>query len=237
MKRVSAALCFLGLAVMPAFAADSVEWGTSGHWHIRYDASVGGCFMLASYTLGEILRIGFKNVQRNGYLMVANPAWHSLEAGKEYDLSFDFPGDAPWRGTFVAKKLGDLTFLEISFKNPNFLRDFAWRQKVNVYYAGSFVSSMPLTGSRAAMQSLLECQHKADAAAGPPATSSDPFSNPATKPATDPFRAPAPANSPPAPVRSSPSPVGKPPAPVSSPPPAANNPLAPPANSPLVPPQ
>lgn len=94
MKRVSAALCFLGLAVMPAFAADSVEWGTSGHWHIRYDASVGGCFMLASYTLGEILRIGFNNVQRNGYLMVANPAWHSLEAGKEYDLSFDFPGDA-----------------------------------------------------------------------------------------------------------------------------------------------
>ena len=145
MKRVSAALCFLGLAVMPAFAADSVEWGTSGHWHIRYDASVGDCFMLASYTLGEILRIGFNNVQRNGYLMVANPAWRSLEAGKEYDLSFDFPGDAPWRGTFVAKKLGDLTFLEISFKNPNFLRDFAWRQKVNVYYAGRFVSSMPLT--------------------------------------------------------------------------------------------
>jgi hypothetical protein len=85
-------------------ADGALNWGKSGDWAIMVDTSVQGCFMLASYTRGDYLRVGFDNENKNGYLMLANEAWHSVELGKEYHLSFEFDGESPWSGTSAGSR-------------------------------------------------------------------------------------------------------------------------------------
>jgi hypothetical protein len=43
--------------------------------------SVSGCFMFGSWTQGEMLRIGIYNNKKNGYLMITNDKWRSVEVG------------------------------------------------------------------------------------------------------------------------------------------------------------
>jgi hypothetical protein len=188
-KLTAASVCILVLMAVPASAEKSLRWATSGDWDIRVDKSVGGCFMSASYTLGEFIRIGFDRVDKNGYLWIANQAWRSVEVGKEYKLSFEFDGESPWTGVFRAIDLGDgFKALAGSFDKPDFMRDFGAKQKVNVYYEGKFVAMLPLTGSFAAMQALIQCQSKVEEVLGaPPVPSPDPFSGSGTRPASDPF--------------------------------------------------
>jgi hypothetical protein len=199
-KLIAACLCIFGLMLAPAKAGEkSTPWAKSGEWDIMVDDSMGnGCFMLASWTRGEILRVGFDNSNNNkkGYVMIANTAWRSVEIGKEYDLTFKFDGDDPWSGTFRATKLGALTVLVVYFSKPELLKDFGAKQGLTVYYDGKFVTRLPLTGSYAAMQTLVDCQSKIDARASTPSdpfsrggdrTVSDPFSGSGGRPATDPM--------------------------------------------------
>ena len=188
MKLAAALLSTFGLTLAPALAGDALPYATVGDWEVLVDTSVAGCFMLATWTKGDVMRLGFDNSNKNGYVMIANPAWRSVEYGKEYKLSMEFDGGTPWTGTFRATKLGDLTVLANSFKDPEFLRDFGAKQRVAIYYDGKLVTTLPLTGSFAAMESLIECQTKVDAIANTPAAPSDPFSGGSkTRPAADPF--------------------------------------------------
>jgi hypothetical protein len=188
-KLTAASVCILALMAVPTLADENMRWATSGDWDIRVDKSVGGCYMIASYTKGEIIRLGFDSVNKNGYLWIANKVWRSVEVGKEYKLSFEFDGESPWTGVFRAIDLGDgLKALSGSFDKPGFMQDFGAKQKVNVYYEGKFVATLPLTGSFAAMQSLIECQSKVDEVLqSAPNSSPDPFSGSGDRPASDPF--------------------------------------------------
>jgi hypothetical protein len=191
MKFACAFLCFVGLALVPASAAEPL-WASVGVWDIRVDRSLGnGCFMFSSYTRGTILRIGIDNTDnKNGYVMIGNEAWQSLEVGKEYKLTFQFNDEAPWAGTFRATSMGDVTVLVNYFNKPEFLREVGAKQKLTILYDDNVVTTLPLTGSYAAVQSLIECQSKVDAAVSskPP----DPFSSGGTRPASrsgpDPFK-------------------------------------------------
>jgi hypothetical protein len=51
--------------------------------------------MWASYALGDVIRLGINNEHKNGYVVLGNQAWRSLEPGKEYNLVFEFEGEAP----------------------------------------------------------------------------------------------------------------------------------------------
>ena len=62
--------------------------------------------MLASYTRGTVVRIGIDQQNLNGYIVIGNEAWRSLEAGKQYGLSLQFDNDAPWRGNATARSIG-----------------------------------------------------------------------------------------------------------------------------------
>lgn len=189
MKRIGGALCILSLVSIPTLAGenDTTPWAKVGSWQIAVDSSLGnGCFMVGAYTLGDVVRVGINNENKNGYIAIANSAWASLEIGKEYDLTFEFDGETPWNGTFKARKLGTLTILTASFKDAKFLREFAARPALTICYNGTVVTKLPLTGSFAAMQSLVQCQDKVDAIAGTPSTRPDPFSG-GTRRASDPF--------------------------------------------------
>jgi len=186
------------LAAPAALAQDTVLWANVGQWQIRIDKSVNyGCFMLGSYTQGTLLRIGFDQNNRNGYLLVGNDAWRSLQIGNRYELVLRFDRAAPWRGRATARTIGSgsMVFLHLTFDSPRFLLELARRADLTIYYAGNAVTRLPLRGTYAATEELLRCQRAADAGRPNP---QDPFAG------GGPQR-PAPAPGGPAPAPSGPS--------------------------------
>jgi hypothetical protein len=144
--------------------------------------------MIGSYVKGEVFRIGISNTHKNGYVMLANPAWSSLEVGKQYKLSFQFDGESPWTGSFTAIQIGDVVALTNSFDKGTFLQDIGVKQALTVWFNGKFVTRLPLTGTYAAVQSLIQCQEKVNQLTAGSAKPADPFSGDNVKRATDPFR-------------------------------------------------
>ena len=92
LRRLLLLACGLNcFAIAPALAQDTPLWRTVGQWQIRVDASLGyGCFLVGSYTRGTVLRIGIDQQNGNGYVMVGNEAWRSLQVGNQYDLALRF---------------------------------------------------------------------------------------------------------------------------------------------------
>jgi len=166
-RRLLLACLLNWFAIAGAQAQDTVLWSNVGQWQIRIDKSVAyGCFMLGSYTRGTVLRIGFDQQNRNGYILVGNEAWHSLQVGNRYDLTLRFDNAAPWRGRATARRLGtgSMIFLYLSFDNSRFLVELARRINLTIFYAGNVVTQLPLRGTYAATQELLRCQRVADEA-------------------------------------------------------------------------
>jgi hypothetical protein len=173
------------------WAEASIRWAKVGEWDVRVDKTLDyGCFMITGYSRGTILRIGMNNKQKNGYLLLANDAWRSVEVGKEYKLRLQFDDENPWVGTFTGISLGTTTSLLTSFSNTQVWREFAAKHKLSVQYKQSAVTSLPLTGTFAAMRSLITCQDKINEAVNnQPAQRTDPFANGTARPiSSDPFR-------------------------------------------------
>ena len=84
--------CLLSAALMGAFVAPAVSkdntapaWAQVGGWQIRVDPTFGnGCFATQYYEDGTGIRLGIDANSQSLYIMLANPAWKSLEAGKTY---------------------------------------------------------------------------------------------------------------------------------------------------------
>ena len=157
---------------------DSIPWAKVGGWRIAFDPSVSGCFMYGSWEGGDVVRMGIDRNQKTGYLFVGNSDWRSLEVGKEYGLTFQFDGETPWRGMFAGKKMGKATVLVIHV-DAKFMYDFAAKQALIISYDDRIVTRLKLTGSSAAMQSVVQCQDKVDSVV---AGRTDPFAR-----QTDPF--------------------------------------------------
>jgi hypothetical protein len=197
--------CFVPSA---ALAQDTALWRTVGQWQIRIDASLGyGCFLLGSYTRGTVLRIGIDQQNGNGYVMVGNEAWRSLQVGNQYDLAMRFDSNSPWRGRATARRIGNgqMVFLYLSFDRARFLIELARRNNMAIFYQGDLVTSLPLRGTNAAVQEMLNCQRAADAARkkGP---QGDPFAGSPQGPASGPGPGPGPSG--PGPGPSGPGPSG-----------------------------
>jgi hypothetical protein len=168
LRRLLLLACGLScFAPSAALAQETPLWRTVGQWQIRVDASLGyGCFLVGSYTRGTVLRIGIDQQNGNGYVMVGNEAWRSLQVGNQYDLALRFDNNSPWRGRATARRIGngDMVFLYLSFDRARFLVELARRLNMTIYYQGDVVTSLPLRGTNAAVQEMLNCQRAADAA-------------------------------------------------------------------------
>jgi hypothetical protein len=138
---------------------------------------------LASWTQGDIVRIGIANERRNGYLVIGNQKWRSLEEGKNYKLKFQFDAETPWTAGSAAIKLGPgATALLVVFSDVRFFQEFASKNTLVVSYDDTIVTRLPLTRSLAAMRSVAQCQDKVDLVV---AGQTDPFSKRDTQ--SDPF--------------------------------------------------
>ena len=71
----------------PAQAQEGTLWKTVGDWDISVDATIGnGCYALASWNGGTVLRIGRNPEQNNFYFLIGNDKWTSLRDDQSYDL-------------------------------------------------------------------------------------------------------------------------------------------------------
>ena len=195
LRRLLLLACGLNcFAIAPALAQDTALWRTVGQWQIRVDASLGyGCFLVGSYTRGTVLRIGIDQQNGNGYVMVGNEAWRSLQVGSQYDLALRFDNASPWRGRATARRIGsgDMVFLYLSFDRARFLVELARRLNMTIYYQGEFVTQLPLYGTNAAVQEMLNCQRAADIARKQNRPQGDPFAGSPKGPSSAPSSAPS----------------------------------------------
>jgi hypothetical protein len=190
LRRLLALACGLScFAAVPALAQETLLWRTVGQWQIRVDKSLGyGCFLVGSYTRGTVLRIGIDQQNGNGYVMVGNEAWRSLQVGNRYDLALRFDSASPWRGRATARRIGSgsMVFLYLSFDRARFLVELARRLNMTIYYQGEVVTQLPLRGTNAAVQEMLNCQRAADIARKNARPPGDPFSGSPQGPASGP---------------------------------------------------
>lgn len=178
-RKLLALACGLCCAAAPgASAQETMLWRTVGQWQIRVDKSLGyGCFLIGSYTRGTVLRIGIDQQNGNGYVMVGNEAWRSLQVGHQYELALRFDGLSPWRGKATARRIGsgDMVFLHLPFDRTRFLVELARRLNLTIFYNGDVVTQLPLRGTNAAVQEMIRCQQTADAARRNNRPQGDPF--------------------------------------------------------------
>lgn len=148
--------------VNASLADQASLWKNVGGWEIRVDNTLGyGCFALAIYDGGTALRIGIDpSSDYNGYILLGNPKWKSLEPGKDYDLKIQFDKETPW--TAVAKAVqfddGGLVMLHASFDKGAVLKEFSKKHQVAFYYNDSLIDRLRLKGSALATRELIRCQ-------------------------------------------------------------------------------
>lgn len=160
------------------------------NWVVAVDQTVGyGCFALASYEGGTVLRIGLApESDVPAYIMLGDEDWKSLEYGKEYELTIQFDTLDPWTGTATGVSFGsdEFVFLMISFDNSDLVLEFMKRHQMSVKYQNNNIATLSLAGSYRAFVEVLACQDQM-MSAGQPQQRVDPFDSEGSTPNSDPF--------------------------------------------------
>lgn len=182
---VVAAFLFISLAWSTTVGAQtSPLWKEVAGWDVRVDVSLAdSCFIFRVYEGMTILRVGFNKLAGNGYLMLGDRDWASLEEGKNYDLVFQFDQEEPWVGEATAIAFHTLVGLWMNIDKAGFLREMAEQQVLEVRYRGKPIARLKLDGSYAALMEMATCQELADEARG----DSDPFDSESGTIEGDPF--------------------------------------------------
>ncbi|WP_368413406.1 hypothetical protein [Dongia sp.] len=168
-----------------AAAQETIKWADVGDWTVYIDRTVAGCFTAGIFNGGTLFRIGLDSENQNGYLLVGNDAWRSLEVGKEYELVFQFGTADPWRGEGTAINMDGSTLIMVPFRNYDLLLEFMKKHNVSISYRGSQIDNLNLRGSYAAFLEVINCQAAIDGKGA--SSGSDPFSSGGASNANDPF--------------------------------------------------
>lgn len=167
-------LAATAMLIGPVPAQDTREWSQVGHWSIAVDPTLNNsCFALNEYDDGTVLRIGLDLSEDDGiwYIMFGNDRWQSIEAGSDYDVSLKFDREAEWNAVASGIDMGGgVNFLYVFGSDVNFFDEFVRKNTLKLFYDGSTIAQLSLSGSARAINAMLECQEAQEAA--PPA---DPF--------------------------------------------------------------
>lgn len=155
---VTTGIAVLTLAQIPDVRAEgrveeAVRWNVPGTWHIG--ATDLGCYMATKSDRGTILLVGIDRQSAQGIVGVSDETWRSVERGRRYPLEMEFNDGTWWRGEAAGLGRGALY---MTFDKPEFLVDFATKKSVTIWYAGQQMTRLPLTGSRAALEDLAQCE-------------------------------------------------------------------------------
>ena len=172
----------MGAFVAPAFSKDGAAppWAQVGGWQIRVDPGFGnGCFASQYFEDGTGIRLGIDANSQRLYLILANPAWKSLEAGKTYPVRFVFDEARTYDSDFAADAWGDAVVLGRFGLSTDFVTDFMERTGLSVYYRGAPIAHLSLRNAYAAVAEMAKCQQEMRPAGGGTSAS--------VRPAGDPF--------------------------------------------------
>lgn len=154
----------------------ATTWGVVSGWQIRADWTLGGgCFIVNTYENGSVLRIGLNPLQGNGYILIADDDWASLEPNKTYSLRIEVGDELPWYGEATGWQLpnSNIAGLWISYEEVKFLLEIVKEHNIAFYYNNKLIANLSLKGSALASMEMLDCQE---------AVNSNKFTNP-----NDPF--------------------------------------------------
>lgn len=175
---------FLMFLATPVVASETTLWKNVAGWQVRIDPTVGnGCFLMTEYEGGTILRVGLAPSTSQIYLLIADPAWKSLEVDKEYQLHLQFGARSPWDAPARAVDMGGgVPFLMVTADESNLFEEFMLQTHLVVKFDGEVVANLSLRGTATAGSELLTCQERLNDAAP---KERDPFAKPVKR---DPFR-------------------------------------------------
>jgi len=189
--------CLFGLSNMASAeeqplwdrVAATIYWDRVKGWDVRVDTTLGnGCFAATIYEEGTAIRIGINPKNDNGYILLGNEKWKSLDVGKDYNIKLKFDDEPPWEGSARGVEFGGagITFLWIDFDNIDLFTEFMRKNVLQVFYNKKKVATLNLAGSYAASVAVAECQKAMEAVTPMPSNEKDPFASDAGYKA-DPF--------------------------------------------------
>jgi hypothetical protein len=162
---MKALLCSVALsAAVPTLSAHAETadlWGTAGDWAIRYDSTVEGCFAMAFYNGGAVLRFGIDRTSNSVQLLYGDRSWSPQpEAGKRYHLGFRFDDGIDYTGQFTAIALGGAGKVMIQVgAGEDFTKSFIRSWSVKIYdKSGRQLDNLTLRGSANALREMVTCQ-------------------------------------------------------------------------------
>ena len=109
---------------------------------------------------GTVLRVGIDNLHNQSYFLFANPAWTSLEAGKQYPISLSFDGGPMEPVTAKAVRMGESTVLTVNLNSPSpneVMTIFGRHIGVRILYNGNVIANLRLNGTAAAAAETIAC--------------------------------------------------------------------------------
>lgn len=144
-------------------AEEAPLWKNVKGWDVRVDPTLGnGCFTYQYYEGETFLRLGIDKLSGGFYIMIGNPDWKSVEAGKQYSLKIQFGKRSPWNGTAVGVDLGDITVLSLRINENesmgSFFNEFMEELYIDFWFNEKSIAKLSLKGSYKAGLELLKCQ-------------------------------------------------------------------------------
>lgn len=181
----SATLAIAATQAAPARADQSVTalYSTVGAWNIRVDTTLANsCYMSASYK-DSVVRFGYNNPNKGGFLSIKNQTWASLVDGTIYQLTMQIDNNQPTPVKAIATTdTAGYRGLVIPFADPeSFMATFGLTTQLRLSYQGSEIGRFNLVGTAQAIAAMTECN---TAYGGPSYVAKAP---------TDPFRQTGPA--------------------------------------------
>ena len=185
MTRTSILLALaISLGATAAAADDSVLWKNVGDWEISIDTTINnGCYAVASWNGGTVMRIGLNPQEDNFYMLIGNDKWTSLKPDQDYEIQIKFDNKAPWDVAAQGLQFnpGETVYLHAESTKFDFIEEFMRLSNMKISYQGKEIDTLKLTGSSRAFKAVIACQEEVDARGG--VSGSDPFSGSSSPPA------------------------------------------------------
>ena len=174
----------LALAMTHSAAAqEAVTWQDNVQgWHVAIDRTIdNSCFIISRFANDQYMRLQINAVQETLQMIVASPAWATLQSGENYDVEVAFDDLEAWPERALGHRWKDiLPSLVLSFpisdaQTGNFLEDLTQTQSFHVYYGGVEIADFGLRGVDGAVAAMLECQRQMARLNDVPQAEDDPF--------------------------------------------------------------
>ncbi len=171
----------MSLAAAGPALAQNTNWGNVGDWEISIDPTIdNGCYAIASWNGGTVLRIGRNPQRQNFYFLIGNDKWTSLRPDNSYDIQIQFGSRPVWDVSAKGFQFNpnETVYLHAQSSKMDFVNEFKAAANMKISYNGSEIDNLKLNGSSRAWSEVERCQSEMNSRG----TGNDPFSSGADDP-------------------------------------------------------